>query len=148
MQIKRIIPLVSLTLLGLFPSLNLGATTPQTVVYIPNPKNQLNIRLRQSLCAQNWGQAIQVIDQMRAVAPEYTARLITYRSQLVAFRNSRARIAGWPPALYCAGGSSSSINPTTGQSNSSSPSLTIPPTSGNQPRPMPTSIPLSNRSDL
>ena len=43
----------------------------------------LNVQLRQALCAQNWGQALQVLAQMkRAVEPRYTSQINLYRSRI------------------------------------------------------------------
>lgn len=66
-------------------------------------QNYLNIQLRDALCRQNWAAAIAVIDRMKEVAPNQTRQLNDYRASLVNLRNSRARLAGWPPAAYCSG---------------------------------------------
>jgi hypothetical protein len=43
----------------------------------------LNVQLRQALCAQNWGQALQVLDQMkRAAEPRYRSQINLYRSRI------------------------------------------------------------------
>lgn len=43
----------------------------------------LNQQLQQAVTAQNWAQAIQLIDQMQQVAPEQAAKLQAYRQQLL-----------------------------------------------------------------
>ncbi|MBW4647331.1 MAG: hypothetical protein KME06_01320 [Kastovskya adunca ATA6-11-RM4] len=53
----------------------------------------LNAQLQQSLCSQNWGRAIQVVDQMRRVAaPQYSSQLLLYRGRLQALVQSRSKV--------------------------------------------------------
>ncbi len=42
----------------------------------------LNLKLQQAINAQNWGQAIQIIDQMLVAAPQQTQELKQYRARL------------------------------------------------------------------
>jgi len=74
-------------------------------------QNYLNIQLRDALCRQNWAAAIAVIDRMKQVAPSYRPQLNAYRATLVNLRNSRAILAGWPSAAYCAGNMTETPNP-------------------------------------
>jgi aspartyl protease family protein len=52
----------------------------------------LNLRLQQAISAQNWGQALQIIDQMIVATPDRSQELKTYRTQLQNLHRSGARI--------------------------------------------------------
>jgi hypothetical protein len=56
----------------------------------------LNAQLKQALCAQNWQQALKIVDQMRSRAPQDSDRLLQYRSQLEVLANANASIPNWP----------------------------------------------------
>ena len=61
----------------------------------PKPTmDELNADLKQSVCGQNWPQALKVIDQMVAIAPNAEVRsdLATYRTQLQGLANSGSKI--------------------------------------------------------
>lgn len=62
----------------------------------PSPE-ELNTNLKQSVCRQNWSQALQIIDQMLAIAPSPDTRnqLVTYRERIQGLANSGGKI---PPA--------------------------------------------------
>ena len=55
---------------------------------------ELNARLKQEVCSQNWPQALRVIDQMLALEPSAEARsqLLNYRSQIQNIVNSGSKI--------------------------------------------------------
>lgn len=60
-------------------------------------QSDLNARLKNALCAQDWQQAIRIVDRMRAIAqPSERDQLLLYRGQLETFASSRARIPNWP----------------------------------------------------
>jgi hypothetical protein len=66
-------------------------------------QTDLNVELQQALCAQNWGRALQVIEQMkRAAGREYASQLNLYRGQLEAIARENANVPEWANA--CAGG--------------------------------------------
>lgn len=65
-------------------------------------KPDLNVQLKLALCSQNWGQAIQVIDRMKAASPEQTAQLTLYRGQLQNLLRSGSKVPNWPSASECA----------------------------------------------
>lgn len=79
---------------GFFKSFRLldNATAAQP----PSPE-QLNTNLKQAVCRQNWSQALQIIDQMLAIAPSPETRdqLVTYRERIQGLANSTGTI---PPA--------------------------------------------------
>ncbi|MBD1900935.1 hypothetical protein NDI44_04480 [Trichocoleus sp. DQ-A3] len=54
------------------------------------PKENLNASLQKAVCAQNWTQAIKVIDRMRKVVrdPNTQSQLVAYRQQLQGLANS------------------------------------------------------------
>lgn len=57
-------------------------------------QTDLNAQLQQALCGQNWGRAIQVVDQMKRVAGrQYAAQLTLYQGQLEVFARENVRIA-------------------------------------------------------
>ena len=57
-------------------------------------QTDLNTRLRQALCAQNWGQAMQIIDQMkRAAGPQYAAQLTLYRGQIATLARENVNLS-------------------------------------------------------
>ena len=60
----------------------------------------LNQQLQQAVAAQNWEEAIQLIDQMQTVAPEKAAQLQTYRQQLQQLQQKSAKTSApaWTPA--------------------------------------------------
>jgi hypothetical protein len=109
--------------------------------------NPLNNQLRDALCRQNWAGAIAVIDRMKKAAPSYVPILNDYRAFLVNLRNSRARLAGWPTAAYCAG-----ENPTALPANiqpvnpPNTPNPTNTPTNINNPQPIPQNQPIPNNN--
>ena len=63
------------------------ASASLTLVPVPSGAQPslavLNQQLQQAVTAQNWAQAIQLIDQMQQVAPEQAAKLQVYRQQLL-----------------------------------------------------------------
>ncbi|MGB7444497.1 MAG: hypothetical protein WA919_25815 [Coleofasciculaceae cyanobacterium] len=59
-------------------------------------QTDLNVELKQALCDQNWGKAIEIVDQMRAEAPQSAEELVMYRSRLQALIDSGARVDNWP----------------------------------------------------
>ncbi|MCL1472614.1 hypothetical protein [Argonema antarcticum] len=72
---------------------------------------QLNAQLKQAVCAQQWRQAIQILDRMRARVPQMESELVSYRRQIQALANTRARIQNWPPN-YCTAATSAPVQAT------------------------------------
>lgn len=58
------------------------------------PKENLNASLQKAVCAQNWAQAIKVIDRMRKVVgdPNTQSQLVAYRQQLQGLANSKVPV--------------------------------------------------------
>jgi hypothetical protein len=58
------------------------------------PKENLNASLQKAVCAQNWAQAIKVIDRMRKVVrdPNTQSQLVAYRQQLRGLENSNVPV--------------------------------------------------------
>ncbi|HAA32048.1 MAG TPA: hypothetical protein DCE56_35515 [Cyanobacteria bacterium UBA8553] len=66
-------------------------------------QNDLNAQLQESLCAQNWGRALQILDQMKkAAGREYASQLTLYRGRVEVLARENARVPGWTQG--CAGG--------------------------------------------
>ncbi|HEY9667654.1 MAG TPA: hypothetical protein V6C91_12670 [Coleofasciculaceae cyanobacterium] len=79
--------LITTSLLVLIGSINLIAAPPSL------SQTDLNVQLRQALCSQNWGQALQILDRMkRAAGPDYAAQITMYQGQVesLARRNVNA----------------------------------------------------------
>ncbi len=54
-----------------------------TAAYPGLAQPDLNSQLRRALCDQNWGQALQVLEQMKKAAdPRYTSQINLYRSRI------------------------------------------------------------------
>lgn len=83
MRVKVLISTILLITVGLadFPSL---------------AQTDLNLELKQALCDQNWGKAIEIVDQMRVEAPQSSEELVMYQSRLRALIDSGARVDNWP----------------------------------------------------
>ncbi|MEW5859674.1 MAG: hypothetical protein AB1861_20195 [Cyanobacteriota bacterium] len=58
------------------------------------PKENLNASLQKAVCAQNWTQAVKVIDRMRKVVrdPNTQSQLVAYRQQLQGLANSNVPV--------------------------------------------------------
>ncbi|HEY9612877.1 hypothetical protein [Allocoleopsis sp.] len=91
----------------------------------------LNAQLRQALCAQNWGQALQVLDQMkRAAEPRYTSQINLYRSRIQVFARENVQLSkSIGDCSASAPASSAPANPSTPLA----PSPDIPPSPSNNP---------------
>ncbi len=79
---------------GFFNSFQLTANSAASAAPKKPSMAELNTSLKQSVCSQNWSQAIKVINQMVAIAPspEERNQLVTYRSQLEGLANSNSKI--------------------------------------------------------
>ena len=54
----------------------------------------LNAQLRQALCSQNWGQALQVLDHMKKAAdPRYTSQINLYRSRIQVLARENVKLS-------------------------------------------------------
>lgn len=84
---------------------------------------QLNAQLKQAVCAQQWRQAIQILDRMRARVPQMESELVSYRRQIQALANTRARIQNWPPN-YCTAATTSAPVPATQPTPTATPAAT------------------------
>ncbi|MDB9314354.1 hypothetical protein PN462_14675 [Spirulina sp. CS-785/01] len=61
----------------------------------PSVAQNLNEQLRNAICNQNWGGAIEIIDRMAERSPENAESLRTYRQRLETLRNAEVRIPDW-----------------------------------------------------
>ncbi len=91
-------------------------------------QTDLNAQLNQALCAQNWAQAIDIVEQMKVAAPEYAGELTVYMSQLQGLLQSKTTFSDWDTGC----------SPSTSNS-SPAPSNTSPATSSTSPVPSNTS---------
>lgn len=88
---KRI--LITVVLLSTIELIQLAAARPSF------SQTDLNTQLQEALCAQNWGRAIQVIDQMKKVAGrEYASQLNFFRGQLEVIARENADVPEWKEA--------------------------------------------------
>jgi hypothetical protein len=91
----------------------------------------LNAQLRQALCAQNWGQALQVLDQMKkAVDPRYRSQINLYRSRIQVLARENVTLS------QSIGDCSAPSQPSSAPANPSpplAPSNEIPPAPSNNP---------------
>ena len=92
----------------------------------PSSKAQdLNAPLQEAMCAQDWKQAIALVDQMIAATPVQSSRrdaLATYRSQLEGLSTSSANIPNWSQRCRETGiAPASSIPTSTTNANTNSP---------------------------
>ncbi|NEO87012.1 MAG: clan AA aspartic protease [Spirulina sp. SIO3F2] len=62
---------------------------------ISQANNQLNQQLNAAICGQNWYQAIQVIQQMKRLAPHAAGRLSAYQSRLQALADRGIYVPDW-----------------------------------------------------
>jgi hypothetical protein len=81
------------------PSLSQPQTKPAAK---PEVKVNLNAQLKESLCVQDWGRSIQILDRMKVAAPESAAEIATYRQQIEGLQRSGAKIPNWPPTCVTA----------------------------------------------
>ncbi|NEO32963.1 MAG: hypothetical protein F6K36_21570 [Symploca sp. SIO3C6] len=56
----------------------------------------LNAELKNSLCAQDWEKAIEILDLMKAAAPESAEEITLYRSRIYGFIDSGVVVLNWP----------------------------------------------------
>ena len=67
--------------------------------FLINPRigfsqTDLNAQLRQALCSQNWGQAIEILDQMnRAAGPQYRSQINLYRARVQALARENVKLS-------------------------------------------------------
>lgn len=106
--------LTTAILLSALPFLPLAITRPslsQSPTPSPSPSQpDLNAQLQQALCAQNWGRALQILDQMkRRASPEYDSQITLYRGRIAAIARENAKVPGW--TVGCTGGTTASGNP-------------------------------------
>lgn len=55
----------------------------------------LNNQLVQAVCNQNWQQAIQIVEQIKAQTPQFAAPLTEYQQQLAAWQRAGVPIPDW-----------------------------------------------------
>lgn len=94
-------------------------------VTLPSRSQELNTQLQQAVCTQDWNQAIAIVEQLIAAAPQQSqqrTQLEAYRSRLQTLSTSGANIPNW--AESCSTGAqavpeSNTVTPqTTSTSNS------------------------------
>jgi hypothetical protein len=149
MKFKGLIPAILLAAIGLIP---LAAARPSLSQTKPTNVSQpnLNLQLQQALCAQNWGQALQILDRMKSAAgPEYASQIVMYRGRIEALARENAQVPGL--TQKCAVPSQSTPEPAnnnvppTPEPNSVPPTPepnSMPPTP--ESNPMPPALPNSN----
>ena len=94
MKFKDLIPALLLTVIGLVPIAAARPSLSQTKPTNVSPPN-LNLQLQQALCAQNWGQALQILDRMKSAAgPEYASQIVMYRGRIEALARENAQVPG------------------------------------------------------
>ncbi len=67
-------------------------------LFWPKPSradNSLNRLLQQSICGQNWFQAVRILTEMKRLAPQDAARLTVYQSRLQTLADRNIFITGW-----------------------------------------------------
>ena len=107
MDKQHLLIYIIISILGLtnYPSLANDQTTPSQPNSQPNsqptikpekPKPDLNQELKKALCVQDWKKALQTLDQMVKIAPNYTREINTYRQQIVIIAKSGQIIPNWP----------------------------------------------------
>jgi aspartyl protease family protein len=67
-------------------------------LFWPKPSradNSLNQLLQQSICGQNWFQAVRILTEMKRLAPQDAARLTVYQSRLQTLADRNIFITGW-----------------------------------------------------
>ncbi len=85
--------LTTIALLSAMELIQLAAARPSL------SQTDLNTQLQEALCAQNWGRAIQVIDQMKKVAGrENASQLNFFRGQLEVIARENADVPEWKEA--------------------------------------------------
>jgi hypothetical protein len=85
--------LTTIVLLSAMELIQLAAARPSL------SQTDLNTQLQEALCAQNWGRAIQVIDQMKKVAGrENASQLNFFRGQLEVIARENADVPEWKEA--------------------------------------------------
>ncbi|HEY9599269.1 MAG TPA: hypothetical protein V6D33_16520 [Cyanophyceae cyanobacterium] len=112
---------VTAILLSALPFIPLAITPPslsQSPTPSPSPSQpDLNAQLQQALCAQNWGRALQILDQMkRRASSEYASQITLYRGRIAAIARENAKVPGW--TVGCTGGGNASGNPSVNMNNS------------------------------
>jgi hypothetical protein len=96
-------------------------------------QTDLNAQLRQALCAQNWGQALDTLDRMkRAAGREYASQITLYRSRIQVLARENVKLS----RLTDACSTSSPLNSApANNSTAPAPSINMPPApSGDIPR--------------
>lgn len=119
-------------------------------------QTELNAQLKQALCAQNWGQALNVLDKLkRAAGPEYGAQINLYRARVQVLARQNVKLSQLidgcsTPSAPSSAPANSPISPTPNNNISPTPSNNIPPTPNNNIPPTPSNNipPTPNRNLL
>jgi hypothetical protein len=94
MKFQGLIPALLLAAMGLIPLAVARPSLSQAKPTNVSPPN-LNLQLQQALCAQNWGQALQILDHMKSAAgPEYASQIVMYRGRIEALARENAKVPG------------------------------------------------------
>src|SRR3712207_76715 len=94
MKFNSLIPAILLAATGL---VQLAVARPSLSQTKPTNVSQpdLNVQLQQALCAQNWGQALQLLDRIKSAAgPDYASQVVMYRGRIEALARQNARVPG------------------------------------------------------
>lgn len=109
-------------------------------------QTDLNAQLRQALCSQNWGQAIEILDQIKSAAdPQYRSQINLYRARVQVLAREDVKLS--KSIDNCSAPSPPSSAPSPPSSAPTNPS--IPPTPSRDIPPAPsTNTPLAPSSDF
>jgi hypothetical protein len=85
MKLNHCLAQIGLTAIGFFFLINSRIGLSQA---------NLNAQLRQALCSQNWGQAIEILDQMkRATDPKYRSQINLYRARIQVLARENVKLS-------------------------------------------------------
>jgi len=86
MKLKRLTTAVLLSATGF---IQLAVARPS----LSQPQTDLNAQLKQALCTQNWGQALQILDRLkRAAGPQYASQITIYRGRIEALARQNVKM--------------------------------------------------------
>ena len=106
----------------------------------------LNAQLRQALCSQNWGQAIEILDQMKSAAdPQYRSQINLYRARVQVLARENVKLS--KSIDNCSAPSPPSSAPSPPSSAPANPSIAPTPSRDIPPAPS-TNTPLAPSSDF
>ena len=77
--------------------LAIALLTPVLSILFPpsSPANGLNQRLQQAICGQNWRQGVDVLQEMKRLAPQRAVQLTAYQTRLQVLADRNIFITDW-----------------------------------------------------